>query len=185
MEGRYFWNRRGDDWINKAIASFEQAIKLDPNYALAYTGLADTYTILGDHGRWPPREAFLKAKTAAVRALEIDESLAEAHTSLALIKFRYDWDCPGAEREYKRAIELNPDYALVYGWYSLLLCNLKRFDAVLYVGLKEYEQALECLEKAVEERDPFVSNLAVESRFDPLRSHARFIALLQRVGFTP
>lgn len=133
LRGRVFWDRRGADWANKAIASFEQAIKLDPNYALAYAGLADTYIVLGDHGTKPSKEAFPQAREAALRALAIDETLAEAHASLAHVKARFDWDWPGAEAECKRAIDLNPNYALAYGWYGIFLNCQRRFDEALAV----------------------------------------------------
>ncbi len=132
LRGRYFWNRRGPDWTDKALKAFARAIELDPRYALAYTGLADTYIVLGDHTDWRPMDAFPKAKDAALRALELDDTLAEAHTSLAHVKGRYEWDWAGAERDYLRAIELNPGYALAYGWYGLQLKCQRRFDESLF-----------------------------------------------------
>lgn len=128
LKGRYFWNRRSAGWHQSAIESFERAIAIDPNYAMAYAGLADTYIILGDHALVPPKEVFPKAREAAIKALELDESLAEAHTALALVKSRFDWDAETAEQEFKRAIELDPGYALAYGWYAVHLRNLRRFD---------------------------------------------------------
>jgi DNA-binding winged helix-turn-helix (wHTH) protein/tetratricopeptide (TPR) repeat protein len=173
LKGRYFWNRRGADWRKKAMEAFERAIALDPNYALAYAGLADAHIILGDHGLIPPKEVFPKAKEAAVKALELDESLAEAHTALAQVNFRFDWDFAAAEWEYKRAIELDPGYALAYGWYSGMLRNLGRFDEALaavkraqelepllpnlyvygataYIGAGQPDQAIEQSRKALE-----------------------------------
>ena len=111
LQGRFWWNKRSEEGFNKAIEYFQQAIAKDPTYALAYAGLADSYSALADYGFVPPKEAFPKAKEAALKALEIDDTLAEAHASLALIKTAYDWDWSGAEREYQRAIELNPSYA--------------------------------------------------------------------------
>ena len=125
MKGRYFWNKRTAADAEKAIAHFEQAIAIDLHYALAYSGLADCYAL---RSVLPPGEALPKAKAAALKALELDDTLAEAHASLASVKQLYGFDSPGAEREYKRAIELNPNYALAHGWYSMLLTQLGRFD---------------------------------------------------------
>lgn len=160
LKGRYFWHRRGPDWTRKALETFERAISLDPNYALAYAGLADTYIIIGDHGRTPPAESFPQARDAAIRALEIDEKLAEAHTALALIRFRYDWDAEAAEREHKRALELNPNYPLGYGWYSLYLISVRRFDEARNV----IRQGLAI--------DPLLPSLYVYSAFIELDSGA-------------
>ncbi len=128
LKGRYFWNRRGAGWHQSAIEAFGRAIAIDPNYAMAYAGLADTRIILGDHGLIPPKEVFPKAREAAIKALELDDSLVEAHTALAMVKSRFDWDAETAEREFKRAIELDPGYALARGWYAMHLRNLRRFD---------------------------------------------------------
>jgi tetratricopeptide (TPR) repeat protein len=105
LKGRYEWNKRSEVGLNKAIEYFEQAIKTDPTYTLAYAGLADSYTLRGSWEFLPPREAYPKAKEAAEKALQLDNFLAEAHTSLAWIHFVYDWDWDRAERELKR--ELN------------------------------------------------------------------------------
>lgn len=118
LQGRYYWNKRTPDGLNKSIEYFQQAINADPNYALAYGGLADSYNVLSTNGILPPKEAFPKAKGAVTKALEIDESLAEAHTSLGFIRTVYDWDWPGAEQEYKRAISLNPNYANAHYFYA-------------------------------------------------------------------
>ena len=102
---------------------FQKAIEADPNYALAYAGLADSYTLAGSYGYsiLPPKEAMPKAEEAAQKALAIDDSLAEAHTSLAYLKFTYDWDWNSAEQEFERAIALNPGYDNAHHWYSHLL----------------------------------------------------------------
>ena len=123
LQGRYFWNKRTQEGLTKGIGYFRQAVDSDPNYALAYVGLADSYNFLGAFGiaLLPPGEAMPKAKSAAIRALEIDDSLAEAHASLAFVKLYYDWDWPGAEKTFQRAIELNPNYAPAHQWYSHLL----------------------------------------------------------------
>ena len=118
LKGRYWWNKRNEEGLNKGIEYFQQAIAKDPTYALAYAGLADCYSSLAAFGFVPPKEAYPKAKEAALKALEIDDTLAEAHTSLAYIKAVYDWDWSGAEREFQRAIELNPSYADAHQWYG-------------------------------------------------------------------
>jgi tetratricopeptide (TPR) repeat protein len=116
LKGRFYWNRRTRDTLQKSIDYFNQAIEKDPGFALAYAGLADCYVI--PVNRLPPREAMPRGKAAAIRALELDETLAEAHTTLARVLANYDWDWRGAEKEYKRAIELNPRYAIAHQWYG-------------------------------------------------------------------
>jgi eukaryotic-like serine/threonine-protein kinase len=118
LRGRYHWNKRTPEGLMRGIDYFQQAIKADPNYALAYAGLADSYNVLSTNAVGPPREAFPKAKEAAERALALDDTLAEAHTSLAFIKTVYEWDWPGAEKEFKRAIELNANYANAHYFYA-------------------------------------------------------------------
>jgi DNA-binding winged helix-turn-helix (wHTH) protein/tetratricopeptide (TPR) repeat protein len=127
-KGRYFLNKRTSEDLNKAVGYFEDAILEDPNYALAYSGLADSYAVLGILDDIPPDETMPKARSAALRALELDDSLAEAHTSLAFVKHRYEWDWEGAEREFRRAIELDPDYARAHQWYGWYLVSVGRFD---------------------------------------------------------
>jgi serine/threonine protein kinase/tetratricopeptide (TPR) repeat protein len=139
VQGRYFWNKRTEDGLNRAIDYFEQALKLDPEYALAYTGIADAYSMLSSYGFIPPHEVMLKTKAAALKALEIDETLAEAYTSLAHIKQRYDFDWLGSEENYKRAIELNPNYPLAHHWYGTLLKATGRFNE----AHEEFTRALE------------------------------------------
>lgn len=128
LHGRYYWNRRTAPEIKKAIQEFQKAIALEPTYALAQAGLADAYVSLSNT-ELPPNEAIPLAKAAATRALELDDKLAEAHTSLAAIKWRYEWDWDGAEREFKHAIELNPNYPTARQWYGLFLIYRKKFDA--------------------------------------------------------
>ena len=106
---------------------FQQAIKIDPNDALAYAGLADCYNLLDDWGETAPRDSFPKARAAAERAIALDDSLAEAHASLAMSRAAYNWDWVGAEQEFKRAIQLNPNYPVAHQWYGLLLAGLGRF----------------------------------------------------------
>ena len=117
LKGRYFWNRRGEEDLRRGIDYFQEAVARDPNYAAAYAGLADCYILLGLNGG-APQEVMAKAKASALKALEIDGSLAEAHTSLAGIKTLYDWDWAGAEQEFKRALELDPNYAPAHHWYA-------------------------------------------------------------------
>jgi TolB-like protein/Tfp pilus assembly protein PilF len=128
LRGRYQWERRTEDSLAKAIEYFQHAIQIDPRNAAAYTGLADSYTVLGDNGfRWPA-EVFPQAKAAAIKALEINPSLAEAHTSLAAVMKAYEWDWQGAEKEFRRAIELNPNYSTAHQFYGELLECEGRFD---------------------------------------------------------
>jgi TolB-like protein/DNA-binding winged helix-turn-helix (wHTH) protein/Tfp pilus assembly protein PilF len=137
LEGLYFWNKRTTPGFQQAIQYFQQAIAKDPNYAPAYAGLADSYSLLGGYSLGPQQELMPKARAAAVRALELDDSLAEAHTALALIVQDYDWDWQTAEKEYRRAIQLNPNYATGHHWYAEHLAFLGRFDE----ALRESERA--------------------------------------------
>jgi TolB-like protein/DNA-binding winged helix-turn-helix (wHTH) protein/Tfp pilus assembly protein PilF len=120
LKGRYFWNKRTANGLKVALAYFNQAIEEDPKYAQAYSGLADTYALLGDwqYAVMTPREALPKAKAAAMKALELDDSLSEAHNSLAFCLEGFDWDFGSAEKEFLRAIELNPGYATAHHWYA-------------------------------------------------------------------
>ncbi len=132
LKGRYYWNKRTVEGFNKAIEYFRQAIEKDPNYALAYAGLADSNSLLSVNvAVQPPRDAMPRAKAAATKALELDESLAEAHTSLAWVLMSYDWDWRGAEREFQRAIELNPRYATAHQWHGINLHILGRYEEAL------------------------------------------------------
>jgi serine/threonine protein kinase len=129
--GRYFWWGRTEKSLYKALDYFTQAVELDPDYALAYTGIADTYSMLNGYQLLAPHNTFPKAKEAVDRALSIDENLAEAHTALAWVKLAYDWDWQGAETEFMKAIELNQNYALAHGWYVWLLMYSSKFDRAL------------------------------------------------------
>jgi TolB-like protein/DNA-binding winged helix-turn-helix (wHTH) protein/Flp pilus assembly protein TadD len=133
LKGRYFWNKRTTDGLTTALAYFNQAIKEDPTDASAYSGLADTYALLGDwqYAVMTPKEALPKAKAAAIKALELDSSLGEAHTSLAFCLDGFDWDFDHAGREFQRAIELNPGYATAHHWYAWHLALLRRFDEAI------------------------------------------------------
>jgi len=131
LKGRFFWNKRTPEGFQRSLEYFQEAIKMDAEYAQAYSGLSDTYTLLQNYGLLPPEEAYPRAKAAALKALELDETLAEAHTSLAGVLEDYDWDWSGAEREYKRAIELNPNYETAHQWYGILLSSLGRPEEAL------------------------------------------------------
>ncbi|HKT26439.1 MAG TPA: tetratricopeptide repeat protein, partial [Terriglobales bacterium] len=130
LKGRYFWNRRTESDYLTAIKYFEEAIGHDPGYASAYAGLADTYALLGSfpNSEITRAEAMARAKTAAEEALQLDDSLAEAHTSLGFVKMHYDWDWDGAELEFQRAIQLNPSYANAYHWHAYNLMAMNRLD---------------------------------------------------------
>jgi serine/threonine-protein kinase len=173
LKGRYFWSKRTEEGLNKATEHIQQAIDIDPNYALAYVGLADCYNLLGFYSVLEPKEEFPRAKAAATKALEIDDTLAEAHASLGYVKLFYDWDLTSAESELKQAIELNPNYATAHHWYGVYLQLVGRFDQALVemrraleldplspsinanVGwplyyARQYDQAIEQFQKAVE-----------------------------------
>jgi Flp pilus assembly protein TadD len=138
LRGRYHWNKRTAEGLRQAVDYFQQAIDRDPNYALAYSGLADCYSNLQGYAGAPAREMRPRARAAALRALEIDDSLAEAHASLGLIHYQ-SWQWAEAERELERAIELNPNYPSAHQWYSLLLEVLGRFDEALSEGRRSQE----------------------------------------------
>ena len=131
LKGRNAWNKRTGDALLQAIDYFNQAIAIDPNYGAAYAGLADCYNMLVVYGRLQPKEGFPKAKDAATKALEIDENSAEAHSSMAFIKFRWDWDRTATEREFQEAIRLKPGYAPAHQWYSSYLVAVERFDEAI------------------------------------------------------
>jgi TolB-like protein/DNA-binding winged helix-turn-helix (wHTH) protein/Flp pilus assembly protein TadD len=133
LKGRYFWNERTADGLKVALAYFNQAIEEDPNYAQAYSGLADTYALLGDwqYAVMTPAEAYPKAKAAALKAVELDSSLGEAHNSLAFALDGFDWNLDSGGKEFRRAIDLNPGYATAHHWYAWHLALLGRFDEAL------------------------------------------------------
>jgi len=140
LKGRFFWNKRTAENLKKAAGYFNQAIVADPRYALAYVGLADTYVIMPFYGAGAPEDCYPKAKAAAKKALELNDTLPEAHTSLAYVLHVYDLDFDGSEREFQRAIELNPNYATAHHWYGIeLLPSLGRFDQ----AIRELKRALE------------------------------------------
>jgi serine/threonine-protein kinase len=131
LRGRYAWNKRTSEGVFEGIKYFEDAIALDPNYALAYTGLADSYALHIDYRNVPVHEGHQHAKHYARKAIELDDTLAEAHASLAWSSFIYDWDWDLAAREFRRAIELDPRYAPAHQWYGFMLASQGRFDEAL------------------------------------------------------
>jgi len=185
LKGRYHWNKRTEEAMKKGLEYFQQAIEIDPGYADAYAGLAQTYVLLSsvEYGAMPPREAIPKAKAAAMKALEIDEELGEPHAALGLAKMDYDWDWSGAGREFKRAIELNPGHATVRHWHAIYLTVTGRHEEAIaeakraleldplsliigtdvgwvYYMARQYDEAIEQLHKTLE-LDP---NFAVAHR---------------------
>jgi eukaryotic-like serine/threonine-protein kinase len=173
LKGRYWLDKRTPEGLGKASEYFQQAIAKDHIYAAAYAGLADCYSFLPQFAFVPPKEAYPKAKEAALKALEIDDALAEAHTSLALVKVHQDWDWSGGEREFQRAIALNPDYAIAHLSYGWALANMGRIEdsigemkraleldplslninwlfGVVFYFARQYDQAIEQYRKTLE-----------------------------------
>jgi tetratricopeptide (TPR) repeat protein len=173
LKGRYFWNKRSEEGFRRAIESFNLAIKQDPNYALAYAGLADCYGLMPAWALMPPSVGHPKARAAAEKAILLDKSLAEAYAALAHTQHNYDWDWSGAETNYRRAISLNPNYATARHWYANFLSEMgKQDDAIaeklraldldplsliinadfgyLYYQCRQYDRAIAQLKKALE-----------------------------------
>jgi serine/threonine protein kinase/lipoprotein NlpI len=172
LRGRYAWNKRTSEGVYEGIRYFEQAIALDPTYALAYTGLADSYSLHIDYRNVPVHEGHEKAKSYARKAIALDDTLAEAHASLAWSLFIYDWDWDNAAREFRRAIELDPRYAPAHQWHAFMLASQGKFDEALleahtaqendpasvsvrrslgycYLYARKYEQARYHLDRAI------------------------------------
>ncbi len=139
LKAKFYWNKRTGESLKQAAELYRQAIEKDPAYALAYSGLAETYVLFSSYDVAPANDSMPQAKAAALRALEIDDSLAEAHTALGFYLFTYEWDRDGSEKEFRRAIELKPNYATAHHWLGADLTNVKRFDE----GLVEYKRAEE------------------------------------------
>ena len=131
LQGRFFWNKRSDDALKTAIKYFEQAIEEDPHYALAWAGIADSYSLLGEFGNISRKELYPKAEAAVNKALEIDNRLAEVHTSLASLLMLSKWDWANSQKEFKFALELNPNYATAHHWYSQWFLNMGRLEESL------------------------------------------------------
>jgi TolB-like protein/tRNA A-37 threonylcarbamoyl transferase component Bud32/Tfp pilus assembly protein PilF len=204
LKGRYHWNKRTDEGFKQATSFFQDAIVKDPNYALAYTGLADCYTLRSDYGFLAPKEGYALAKGAVTLALKYDDSLAEAHTSLASIKAVTDWDWQGAENEYRRAIELNPKYATARHWYAAQLLVQGRLDealqeikkaqqldplslginkdfAVILLYARDYDKALEQCRKTLEiEPDFGVMSTYVAQIYELKQKYPEAIAALEK-----
>ena len=140
IRGRYFWNQRTLEGLRKSIDYAQQAIAMDPTYAPAYVGLADAYNLLAGHGGLAPRETFPKAKAAAMRAIEVDSGLAEAYASLGFVNYRFEWDWREAEKNFRQAIELKPNYATGHHWFGECLAAMGRFEE----SLAALRRAQEC-----------------------------------------
>jgi len=171
LKGRYFWNKRTDETFVKAIGCFNRAIALDPKYARAYAGLGDTYSLLGSlpNAGMPRNQAMPKAKEAALTALQLDESVAEAHTSLAFVEMQYEWDWPAAEKEFKRAIELNPNYATAHQWYAIWLMAQGKPAA----ALAEEQRAQEADPLSIIIKTDTAQLLAYAGRYDEAERQAQ------------
>ncbi|MCA1622912.1 MAG: protein kinase [Acidobacteria bacterium] len=180
LQGRFFWNKRTVKDIRKSIEYFQQAVALDPNYTLAYTGLADAHTVLPTYGGAPSREVLPKAREAALKALSLDDQLAESHISLGMILNYYDYDFAGAEREFRRAIELNPNSAAAHQFYGNLQIHLGRFEE----AYSELSRALE-----IEPLSPLINRfyglaLLYDRRYDESATQLKKTLELD-AGFVP
>ena len=174
LRGRYWWSKRDAEGEWKGLDYFRKAIAKDPNFARGYVGVADSFLVLGHHGRLPSKEAFPKAKEAATKALELDSSLAEAHTSLAMVKHSYDWDWSGAESEFREAIALNPNYATAHHWYSHYLVAMGRLDE----AVNELERARDLDPFSVSINDFLGQTLYYARRYDDaLRQYHRTLEM--------
>ena len=205
IKGRYYWNKRTSEALKQSVEYFNQAIEKDPNYALAYVGLADAYNVLPFFSAGSSQEYFPKAKAAAQRALEMDESLAEAHTALASVLVNYDWNLPESNKEFRRAIELKPNYATAHHWYAIFnLQIMGRFDEAIsemeraqeldplssiinanlgktYFNARRYDQAIEQWRKTID-MDPgfFVTHHYLGSAYAMKGSHQEALAEYQK-----
>lgn len=206
LKGRYYWNKRTQEGMNKAIEYFQEAIVKDPQYALAYAGMADCYGVMGAAivGAVPSKEAAPKAEAAALKALAIDNTLPEAQTSLATMRFNYDWDWPAAEGGFKRALQLDPRYATAHQRYSLYLMAVGRtqesvaeisrareLDPLslsinfslgwrLYMA-RQYDQAIQQLRNTIEMNPDFaLAHRALGQAYGQKNAHAQAISELQK-----
>src|SRR5256885_6143607 len=169
LKGRYYFNQRTEDALNRSIVYFQQALARDPNYALAYCGLADAYTMLGFRGGFPSKDALLRAKAAALKAIELDDTLAEPHASLAFIAETHGWDWATAEREYKRALELNPGDARAHHWYAGYLVYVGRFEE----GIAEAKRARDLDPLSLPVNNALAGRLLVAGRVDEALEQVR------------
>jgi serine/threonine protein kinase len=204
LKGRYWWGKRTPQGFSKAIEYFQQAIAIDPMYALAYSGLADCYSFLPTFAFVPPKEAYPKAKEAALKALEIDDTLAEAHISLARVKANQDWDWSGGEREFQQAIALNPDHAMAHLSYGMTLLSTGRFEesireckraveldpfaphtnwilGVVYYVARQYDRAIDQCRKTLElDSNFFVAHTSLGSAYVQKSMYKEGIAELEK-----
>lgn len=174
LKGRYFWNKRTAEGFEQAVEHFQHAAEKDPAYARAYAGLADSYALMSTYDLGSATELMPKARSAALRALELDDRLAEAHTSLALISEHFDWDWPSAEREFRRAVQLGPNYATAHHWYAEFLAFQGRFDDAL--AQSEHARRLDPLSLII--AIDHATILYYARRYD--RAIDQFLAVLER-----
>jgi TolB-like protein/DNA-binding winged helix-turn-helix (wHTH) protein/Tfp pilus assembly protein PilF len=187
LKGRYYFNLRTEDAVNKSIGYFKQAIARDPDYALPYSGLADSYALLGFRGAYPSQDALSHAKEAALKASELDDTLAEPHVSLAFIAETHEWDWATAEREYKRALELNPGDARAHHWYAGYLMYVGRYQE----GIAEARRARDLDPLSLPVNNALAGRLLVAGRNDEafeqvkktLELDANFAPAHQTVGW--
>lgn len=172
VRGRFFWNRRTTADLKEAIKYFNEAVGKDPNYALAYAGLADAYSLLADYDGALPADAYPKAKEAATKSLELDDELAQAHTSLSYVKMFYYHDWQGAQDGYRRAITLNPNYATARHWYSEYLSAMGRFDEAFVEARRAKE--IDPLSPGINAQEVWI--LFYARRFDEAIERGRRIA---------
>ena len=209
LRGRYFWNnKKTKEGLEKAIVLFQQAITLEPNYSLAYSGLADSYVLLGSRSFLSPKEAFSRAKTEAIKALSLDNTLAEAHAAPAFAGLYYDWEWADTEREFRRAIELNANYTNAHHWYSHFLIAMGRFEESLsesrkcielnpldpgmkvhlgehYRYAREYDQAIPQLLNAVEmDASRYRAHDELGRAYEQKGMHAEAVAEFERAVAT-
>ena len=213
LKGRFFWNKRTEVGLKKALQYFQCALNVDPLYALAYAGLADCYIMLCEYGLLASEDSHRNGKAAALKALELDESLAEAHASLGLITMLYDWDLAAAETGFKRAIKLNPNYATAHQWYAVHLAISGRFDesfvqirqaleldplspiisvnvARIHYFARQYDEALKCCRTILETEPTFgvaqkIMGLAYEQKGMSEEALAAFQRAFDLLGDTP
>jgi DNA-binding winged helix-turn-helix (wHTH) protein/Flp pilus assembly protein TadD len=213
LKGRFFWNKRTEVGLKKALEYFQRALNVDPLYALAYAGLADCYIMLCEYGLLASEDSYRNGKAAALKALGLDESLAEAHASLGLITMLYDWDLATAEKGFKRAIELNPNYATAHQWYAVHLAVSGRFDeafaqirqaqeldplspiisvnvARIHYFARQYDEALRCCRTILETEPTFgaahkVMGLAYQQKGMSGEALAALQRALDLLGDTP
>ena len=177
LQGRQLWNRRSGEALKQAIKYFEEAIGKDPGYALAHAGLADCYVLLPEYAGMPSGEAMPEARAAAMKALELDSSLAEPHATLAFVKALHDWDWPGAEAEFRQAIAMNPHYATAHHWFSAAaLWPQRRFDE----ALAEMQRAQE-----LDPLSPIINVNVGELLNDVGKSEMGIQALQKQIAFDP